>query len=31
VGSVGSGEGLVAGCCECSDERFGSVATELVS
>jgi hypothetical protein len=27
----GSGQGLVAGCCECGDEPSGSCATELVS
>jgi hypothetical protein len=26
--SSGSGQGLVAGCCECSDEPSGSYATE---
>jgi hypothetical protein len=30
VGSVGSGQGLVAGFCECGDEPSGSGATELV-
>jgi hypothetical protein len=29
--STGSGQGLVAGCCECGDEPSGSCATELVS
>jgi hypothetical protein len=29
--STGSGQGPVAGCCECSDEPSGSFATELVS
>jgi hypothetical protein len=29
--STGSGQGLVAGCCECGDESSGSCATELVS
>jgi hypothetical protein len=29
--STGSGQGLVAGCCECSDEPSCSCATELVS
>jgi hypothetical protein len=28
--SIGSGEGPVAGCCECGDEPSGSGATELV-
>jgi hypothetical protein len=28
---TGSGQGLVAGCCECCDEPSGSCATELVS
>jgi hypothetical protein len=28
--STGSGQGPVAGCCECSDEPSGSCATELV-
>jgi hypothetical protein len=28
---TGSGQGLVAGCCECDDEPSGSCATELVS
>jgi hypothetical protein len=27
----GSGQGPVAGCCECGDEPSGSCATELVS
>jgi hypothetical protein len=29
--SVGSGQGPVAGCCECGDEPSGSCATELVN
>jgi hypothetical protein len=29
--STGSGQGPVAGCCECGDETSGSCATELVS
>jgi hypothetical protein len=29
--SSGSGQGPVAGCCECGDEPSGSCATELVS
>jgi hypothetical protein len=29
--STGSGQGPVAGCCECGDEPSGSFATELVS
>jgi hypothetical protein len=29
--STGSGQGPVAGCCECGDEPSGSSATELVS
>jgi hypothetical protein len=29
--STGSGQGPVAGCCECGDEPLGSCATELVS
>jgi hypothetical protein len=29
--STGSGQGQVAGCCECGDEPSGSCATELVS
>jgi hypothetical protein len=29
--STGSGQGSVAGCCECGDEPSGSCATELVS
>jgi hypothetical protein len=29
--STVSGQGPVAGCCECSDEPSGSCATELVS
>jgi hypothetical protein len=28
--STGSGQGLVAGCCECGDEPSGSCATDLV-
>jgi hypothetical protein len=28
--STGSGQGQVAGCCECGDETSGSCATELV-
>jgi hypothetical protein len=28
--STGSGQGPVAGCCECGDEPSGSCATELV-
>jgi hypothetical protein len=28
---AGSGQGPVAGCCECSDEPSGSCITELVS
>jgi hypothetical protein len=28
--SSGSGQGPVAGCCECGDEPSGSCATELV-
>jgi hypothetical protein len=28
--STGSGQGPVAGCCECGDEPLGSCATELV-
>jgi hypothetical protein len=31
VDSPGSGQGPVAGCCECGDEPSGSGATELVS
>jgi hypothetical protein len=31
VDSTGSGQGPVAGCCECGDEPSGSCATELVS
>jgi hypothetical protein len=27
---AGSGQGPVAGCCECGDEPSGSCATELV-
>jgi hypothetical protein len=30
VGSVGSGHGPVAGCCECGDKPSGSGAMELV-
>jgi hypothetical protein len=29
--TTGSGQGQVAGCCECGDEPSGSCATELVS
>jgi hypothetical protein len=29
--SVGSGQGPVAGCCECGDEPSGSGATELAA
>jgi hypothetical protein len=29
--STGSGQGPVAGCCECGDKPSGSFATELVS
>jgi hypothetical protein len=29
--SIGSGQGPVAGCCECGNEPSGSCATELVS
>jgi hypothetical protein len=29
--STDSGQGPVAGCCECDDEPSGSCATELVS
>jgi hypothetical protein len=29
VDSTGSGQGPVAGCCECGDEPSGSGATEL--
>jgi hypothetical protein len=29
--STGSGQGPVAGCCECGDEPSGSGATELVT
>jgi hypothetical protein len=28
--STGSGQGPVAGCCECGDEPYGSCATEFV-
>jgi hypothetical protein len=31
VDSSGSGEGSLAGCCECGDEPWGSGATEFVS
>jgi hypothetical protein len=31
VGNAVSGQGPVAGCCECGDEPSGSCATELVS
>jgi hypothetical protein len=30
LNSTGSGQGPVAGCCECGDEPSGSCATELV-
>jgi hypothetical protein len=30
-GLTGSGQGPVAGCCECGDESSGSCTTELVS
>jgi hypothetical protein len=30
VDTVGSGQGPVAGCCECGDEPSGSGATDLV-
>jgi hypothetical protein len=29
--STGSGQGPMAGCCECGDEPSGSCATELVT
>jgi hypothetical protein len=29
--STGSGQGPVAGCCECGDEPSGSCATDIVS
>jgi hypothetical protein len=29
--STGSGQGPVAGCCQCGDESSGSCAKELVS
>jgi hypothetical protein len=29
--ATGSGQGPVAGCCECGDEPSGSCATELIS
>jgi hypothetical protein len=29
--STGSGQGPVAGCCECGNEPSGSCATELIS
>jgi hypothetical protein len=29
--STGSGQGPVAGCCECGDEPSGSCTTELLS
>jgi hypothetical protein len=29
--STGSGQGPVAGCCDCGDEPSGSCATEIVS
>jgi hypothetical protein len=31
LNSTGSGQGPVAGCCQCGDEPSGSCATELVS
>jgi hypothetical protein len=31
LNSTGSGQGPVAGCCECGDESSGSCATKLVS
>jgi hypothetical protein len=31
LNSTGSGQGQVAGCCECGDEPSDSCATELVS
>jgi hypothetical protein len=31
LASPGSGQGPLAGCCECDDEPAGSGATELVS
>jgi hypothetical protein len=31
LNSIGSGQGPMAGCCECGDEPSGSCATELVS
>jgi hypothetical protein len=31
VDSTGSGQGPVAGCCECVDDTSDSCATELVS
>jgi hypothetical protein len=31
LNSTGSGQGPVAGCCECGDEPSGSCAKELVS
>jgi hypothetical protein len=31
LNSTGSGQGPVAGCCECGDEPSSSFATELVS
>jgi hypothetical protein len=31
LNSTGSGQGPVAGCCECGDESSGSCVTELVS
>jgi hypothetical protein len=31
VDSSGSGQGSLAGCCECGDEPSGSGATELVN
>jgi hypothetical protein len=31
IDSTGSGQGPMAGCCECGDEFSGSCATQLVS
>jgi alpha-glucosidase (family GH31 glycosyl hydrolase) len=31
MSSPGSGQGSLAGCCKCGDERLGSGATELAS
>jgi hypothetical protein len=31
LGSISSGQELMASCCECGDEPSGSCATELVS